>query len=108
MGGVAVWVNAPICEADWIDQNAEWDPENPQRLLSLRNPVRLTEPVVEQCAWCGGPTIFGVYVRAARKDLNFPPPPSVETSDDYLKARGVVSGTEPTEDVIRRIRGGDL
>jgi hypothetical protein len=68
------FVNAPKCETCWIDHEAEWDPANPNRLLSLREPVRLQHnPQLEQCAWCGAPTIFGVYVRAARAELPYAP-----------------------------------
>lgn len=33
-------------------------------------------------------------------------PRNVMLTDEYLQARGVVQGTEPAEDVIRRIRDG--
>ena len=46
------WINAPICERCWIERNSEWEP------------VRLTEPEIEMCNFCGSPTIFGAYVRA--------------------------------------------
>jgi hypothetical protein len=67
------YVNAAQCESCWIEDNATWDPDTPGVLVELRMPVRLVEPVVEQCAWCGGPTIFGVYVRVARTILTYPP-----------------------------------
>jgi hypothetical protein len=35
-----------------------------------------------------------------------PPRRNVMLTDDYLKARGAVAGTEPAEDVIRRLRDG--
>ena len=61
--------NQPICEADWIERNAVWEGD---KLISIRMAVRLAEPDVERCAWCGAPTIFGAYVRAEAASLPYP------------------------------------
>lgn len=72
---VSNW-NQPICERDWIAQNAVWDPasgsRDSERLVSVNMPVRLREPELERCSWCGRPTIFGVYVRADPASVLFP------------------------------------
>lgn len=68
--------NAAQCESCWIEDNAVWDGD---RLVSLRTPVKLVEPVIEQCAWCGAPTIFGVYVRTRKDELAYPPQPEGES-----------------------------
>jgi hypothetical protein len=58
----------PICERDWIDQNSvEVDGES-----LIRVPVTLNEPHVEQCSFCGKPTIFGAYVRRDPTTVPFP------------------------------------
>lgn len=68
---VSAFCDAAQCEACGVEANAVFDDDN--RLVELRIPVRLVEPVVEQCAWCGCATIFGVYVRTARAELAYPP-----------------------------------
>lgn len=65
------YVNAPICEVCWIGQNSEWDEVG--RLLSVRFPVMARGDEAEQCGWCGCLTVVGIYVRAARTDLAYPP-----------------------------------
>ena len=62
--------NQPICERDWIERNSTWDGD---RLVSLRMPVRLTEPEVERCSYCGGPTILGAFVRDDPANVLYPP-----------------------------------
>jgi hypothetical protein len=61
--------NQPQCENCWIEREATWDGDV---LTGIRAPVRLTEPVIERCAWCGEPTIFGVYRRADPTTVLFP------------------------------------
>ena len=63
--------NQPMCERDWIAQRGVWEGD---RLVSLEKPVGLTREYieVEQCAWCGEPTIFGVFVRANPANVRFP------------------------------------
>jgi hypothetical protein len=58
-----------ICEADWINRSAKWDGN---RLTSLQMPVRLADPEIEQCAWCGEPTILGAYVRVETATVPHP------------------------------------
>lgn len=64
----------PCCERCWIEQEAEWEDTAPGlgRLVGLRMPSRLIEPVLEQCSWCGEPTIFGVYKRADPTTVTYP------------------------------------
>lgn len=68
--------NNPICESCWIEKNSEWenipDKVDVQRLSSIRMPVRLTNPEIEICGWCGNPTIFGAYLRADPAEVPFP------------------------------------
>lgn len=63
--------NQAICERDWVEQRSTWDGD---RLLSIEQPVKLTEPQLEQCAYCGRPTIWGVYVRADPSTVSYPQP----------------------------------
>jgi len=53
------WINAPICEACWIAQHAQYI----DGALQIRRPVRLTDPDLEVCHRCEALTIFGAYVR---------------------------------------------
>jgi hypothetical protein len=34
------------------------------RLIGVKAPVRIVEPDLEWCCYCGSPTIFGAYLRA--------------------------------------------
>lgn len=60
----------PMCERCWIDAEGEFDldvlPDGTagQRLVQVRRPFVMVEPVLETCAWCGAPTIVGIYRRA--------------------------------------------
>ena len=57
---------APCCERCWItDVGARPGGE-------IEVPVRLTEPDIETCAFCGNLTIFGVYVRRDPTTLPYP------------------------------------
>ena len=59
----------PICERDWIAQHASWaDGE----VVSIDRPHRLVDPEIERCAYCGEPTIFGVYVRDDPARVKYP------------------------------------
>ena len=61
------FVNAPCCEACWIDRNSTWAGDV---LTHLRVPVRVTniEFTVERCGYCGGPTFSGIYQRVAAEE----------------------------------------
>jgi hypothetical protein len=50
----------PQCERCWLGQNTKVVNDHD---LSVRLPVRMKDPEVEYCCWCGALTIFGVYVR---------------------------------------------
>jgi hypothetical protein len=68
------WDN-PICERCWIEAEGIWIADAlsaREALSSVRLPVRVKEPVIERCSWCGDPTIFGVYKRADPRALPFP------------------------------------
>lgn len=41
-----------------------WEEKNPQR-----EPVRIRDPELEMCCWCGLPTNEGIFVRADGKLL---------------------------------------
>lgn len=65
------WKNVPCCEACWIQREGEWVPYGRtddgaplEQLTSLRKPVRMVDPPLEQCGFCGKPTFIGIYVRA--------------------------------------------
>lgn len=67
------WINAPCCEACWIDREGTWEevPGQPgvATLTGLRVPVRLVNPDpdgefrIEQCHFCDLPTFSGIFVR---------------------------------------------
>lgn len=72
----ASWTS-PCCENCWFEERGEWamgriGGRDTEYLVSVPMPVRLTEPVLERCALCGGPTIFGVYVRRDPANVPFP------------------------------------
>lgn len=67
----------PICERDWIDQRGTWtpDPDEPDKQrLTVELPHRMLAAHVEleQCGFCGSPTIFGVYVRVDPTTIPYP------------------------------------
>lgn len=74
---MAEW-NQPKCERCWIEHEGRWDTDEAEGityLSSVRIPFRLTDPDgprVEQCAWCGQPTIVGIYVRADPATVPYP------------------------------------
>lgn len=57
------WDNVPICERCWIEREAVWDENDSDVMVGLRLPVRLIEPDLEVCHFCGHPTFIGVFVR---------------------------------------------
>lgn len=62
----------PICEKDWIAQNSTWNEDNTE-MTGVKIPVRVTNiDTVETCAWCGDPTIMGIYVREDPTKVEFP------------------------------------
>ncbi len=74
--------NQPICEVDWIEREGLFSPDEEHpglvTLVGVREPIRIQRladesPLpIEQCAFCGKPTIFGVYVRADPKSVPYP------------------------------------
>lgn len=64
--------NQPTCERCWIDQNKRHDGDG---VFSIRQPVRFVDPDnprIEFCAWCGLPTIVGIFQRADPATVRFP------------------------------------
>lgn len=69
--------NVPCCENCWFEIRGEWTMDrlggrSVERLVSVIMPVRVPEPVLEQCGYCGGPTIFGVYRRQDPSTVPYP------------------------------------
>ncbi len=59
----------PICERCWIEQESENDGK---MITRIRVPVRVTEPEICQCSWCGKLTIFGAFKRADPATVPYP------------------------------------
>lgn len=59
MGDRYSWSQA-ICDPCWESRNP------------VRVPVRLKQPEVEDCAYCGESTTSGIYVRDDPANVNFP------------------------------------
>ena len=61
----------PQCEACWIEQNMT---HGDDAVFSIRRPTVLVQEHthIEFCAWCGKPTIMGIYVRADPKTVPYP------------------------------------
>ena len=60
--------NHAICEVCWLDREGEWKDignidHTVMALVSVRRPVRLTEPDLTECCFCSSPTISGIFVR---------------------------------------------
>jgi hypothetical protein len=55
--------NQPICFRCWDQRHPEG-----------RVPVRATPPQQEKCAYCGTPTISGIYVRDDPATVKYPAP----------------------------------
>jgi len=63
---VSAW-NHSCCESCWFAREGTYDDQG--RLVELRQPVRIAQPSLEVCCFCGQATIFGVFVRAAPMEL---------------------------------------
>lgn len=59
----------PTCESCWIDQHSAWDGDG---LISIDRPVMVKEAGIEQCSYCGNPTIMGIYTRADPATVAYP------------------------------------
>jgi len=66
--GVRMSWNQPQCEACWIEYNTHTEeilvggvPLN--QVTHVTTPYRAPNPTLEQCAFCGRPTIVGIFVR---------------------------------------------
>jgi hypothetical protein len=69
--------NQPQCEACWIEQEATWDVDEAEGfgyITGIRLPVVMAGPErrVERCAWCGRPTIAGIYKRVDPQTVLYP------------------------------------
>lgn len=87
--------NQPICEACWIDQRAVWVFDlniGAERLTAVTMPVRLLEPEIERCAWCGAPTIFGAYVRTDPTTVPYPAPDDLPEGGATQPMKGTHDG----------------
>ena len=67
----------PCCETCWFEIRGEWTTERiggrqVERLVNVPMPTRASEPVLEKCGYCGGPTIFGVYRRQDPSTVPYP------------------------------------
>lgn len=67
----------PQCERCWVQQNSTWeqDPElgpDAETLVSIRTPVVSLRREINRCAWCGEPTIIGIFVRVNPEEVPFP------------------------------------
>ena len=69
---------APICEACWIKQNVEWEPESMDnrgailmRLKGVPVPLRNHSNTVETCSECGALTVAGMY-NLREEQISFP------------------------------------
>lgn len=60
----------PTCERCWIQQHAGYNDED--YLVSIDRPVLVKEPDLEQCSFCGSPTIVGIYTRADPSTVAYP------------------------------------
>lgn len=73
----------PQCEACWTEENSEWEelPDSKAQVLkSVRIPVRVKEPELEQCCTCGCPTFVGIFVRKDPSEVPFPASEEPETA----------------------------
>lgn len=50
----------PICDICWVGLNPE------------RHPIRVTEPEVETCAFCGNQTYVDIYIRVDPRTVPYP------------------------------------
>ena len=68
MSAESVQSPVPICEACWVKENAEWEPEsmdgNGNILMKLKgvpSPKKYDMDTVETCDQCGSITVVGIY-----------------------------------------------
>jgi hypothetical protein len=59
----------PTCEKCWILRKSEWDDDV---LVSIDRPVTVKDDSIQQCSYCGAPTIVGIYTRADPTTVAFP------------------------------------
>jgi hypothetical protein len=64
------WIDGAMCERCWIEMKGTWEDAGVdddglplEKLVAVREPVRIREPEIEICVRCELPTIWGVYVR---------------------------------------------
>lgn len=62
----------PTCEACWIDKHTNWDDETGLTRVSIDRPVMVREADLEQCSYCGAPTLVGIYTRADPATVPYP------------------------------------
>ena len=72
------WTHS-MCEVCWIRDTADWKTTLDgvaEELISVRRPALIQYPAdetppIEQCCFCGAPTIWGCYVRRNPKEVLF-------------------------------------
>lgn len=69
--------NQPCCEVCWFEIRGVWvmailGGRHEEYLASVTMPTRILEPELEKCAFCGAPTIFGVYIRQDPATVPYP------------------------------------
>lgn len=69
--------NQPCCEVCWFEIRGVWmmsilGGRHEEHLVSVTMPIRTLEPELERCAYCGAPTIFGVYRRQDPATVPYP------------------------------------
>lgn len=69
----------PICEACWVKEKAEWEPESMDssgnilmRLKGVPFPKTYSATSVENCSVCNSITIVGIY-KLVEPEITFPP-----------------------------------
>lgn len=76
----------PCCEACWIEDRGEWDLDSDeqsvwQHIISVPKPTIVLDSPLERCAFCGRPTIVGIYVRHDPTEVPFPARKEIEDVD---------------------------
>lgn len=68
----------PICEACWVKEKAQWEPESMDddgnilmRLRGIPLPDVLLTATVENCVECGSLTVVGIY-KLREPEIAFP------------------------------------
>ena len=68
----------PICEACWVKENAEWEPQSMDgngnilmRLKGVPTPKKYNIDTVETCEECGSITVVGLY-KFKQPEITFP------------------------------------